>query len=128
MRSLRIALLVNGAVFLWRGSLDITQPTSFYLESDAPAYAVDAVRVLGVAYLALGLTQLGAGWTADRAAVRVVAGASLLFAVGVAVQALTQGSGSADAFHRLSPGPALENLLVALAYAVLLAQDSRTPG
>ena len=122
---LKIALAINGAIFLWRGSLDIAQPTSFYLQSDAPTYAMDAVRVLGVTYVALGLIQVGTWWVADRRAVRIIAGASLLFAAGVAVQAVTQGSASADSFHRLSPGPAVENLVVAVLYAGLLLRERR---
>jgi hypothetical protein len=125
VRWLKVMLAVNGALFLWGGSLDILQPTSFYLEADAPVYAMDAIRVLGITYLALGLIQLGAWQVADRRAVRVVAGASLLFAAGVGVQAVTQGSASADAFHQLSPGPAAENLLVALLYAGLFAREIR---
>jgi hypothetical protein len=126
VRWLKLGLAVNGGIFLWRGSLDILQPTSFYLASDAPRYAIDAVRVLGITYLALGLIQLGMWWVPDRRAVRIVAGASMLFAAAVFAQALTQGSASADAFHQLSPGPAVENALVAVAYAILLSRESRT--
>ena len=122
---LKTALAVNGVFFLWRGSLDIVEPTSFYLQPDAPTYAMDAVRVLGITYLALGLIQLGTCRVADRRAAQIVAGASLLFAAGVAVQAATQGSASTDAFHQLSPGPAVENLLVAVLYAGLLLRESR---
>ncbi len=126
MRVLKVLLAINGAVFLWRGSLDLVQPTAFYLEPDAPKYAMDAVRVIGITYLAVGLIQLGMWRVTDRLAVRVVASASLLFGAGVAIQAVTQGSGSADAFHRLAPGPAVENVLVALLYAALLYRESRT--
>ncbi len=126
MRALKLLLAINGAVFLWRGFLDIVQPTDFYLESNAPKYALDAVRIIGITYLTVGLIQLGMWRVTDRLAVRVVAGASLLFGAAVAVQAATQGSGSADAFHRLAPGPALENALVALLYAVLLYRESRS--
>ena len=126
MRALKVLLAINGAIFLGRGSLDIVQPTNFYLESNAPKYALDAVRVIGITYLTVGLIQLGMWRVTDRLAVRVVAGASLLFGAAVAVQAVTQGSGSADAFHRLAPGPAVENALVALLYAALLYRESRT--
>jgi hypothetical protein len=59
MRLLKIMLAANGAVFLLRGSLNIVQPTSFYLESDAPTHGQDAVRILGITYLAVGLVHLG---------------------------------------------------------------------
>jgi hypothetical protein len=123
---LKVLLAVNGVVFLWRGSLDLLQPTSFYLESDAPPYAIDAIRVLGITYVALGLIQLGMWRVSERLPLRIVAGASLLFAAGVAVQAATQGGTSGDAFHQSSPGPAVENALVAVLYAVLLSRDLRT--
>lgn len=126
MRWLKVLLAVNGAVFLYRGSLDILQPTSFYLESDALGYAMDAVRVMGITYLAFGLTQLGMWRVADPRAVRTVAGASFLFAAGVLAQAATQGSASTDAFHRLSLGAAAENLGVAASYAALLVRERHT--
>jgi hypothetical protein len=126
MRWLKVGLAVNGGVFLWRGSLDILQPTSFYLEPDAPKYAMDAIRVLGITYISLGLIQLATWWVSDRRAVRTVAGASLLFAAGVFAQAATQGSASADPFHQLSPGAAVENLLVAMLYAGFLVLDARS--
>lgn len=124
MRWLKIGLAVNGGFFLWRGFLNILQPTSFYLEPEAPKYAMDAIRVLGITYLALGLIQLGTWCVPDRRAVRIVAGASLLFAAGVFAQAATQGSASTDSFHQLSPGPAVENLLVAVLYGGLLTWDA----
>lgn len=120
MRWLRTFLAINGAVFLLRASLNIVEPSNFYLEPDAPDYAKDAVRVLGFAYLALGLIQLGMLPVRDRSAIRVVAAASMLFAAAVFIQAMIQGVGPADAFHRLRPGPAAENGLVALFYAILL--------
>jgi len=122
---MKLLLVINGGFFLLRGALDIVQPTSFYLAPDAPGYAVDAVRVLGITYLALGLIQLGSWVVNDRRAVRLVASASVLFAAGVFLEALSQGSGSADQFHRLAPGPAVENLLVAAAYVALLLRDVR---
>lgn len=131
MRWLKIGLAVNGGFFLWRGSLNILQPTSFYLEPEAPKYAMDAIRVLGITYCSLGLIQLGTWWMPDRRALRTVAGASLLFAAGVFAQAATQGSGSVDPFHQLSPGPAVENLVVAMLYAGFLVWDAhsqRSPG
>lgn len=125
MRWLRTALAINGAVFLLRASLNLVEPTNFYLQPDAPDYALDAVRVMGSAYLALGLIQLGMWLVRERMAIRVVAGASMLFAAAVFIQAMLQGVGSADAFHRLRPGPAAENGLVALSYAILLLSEDR---
>lgn len=125
MSLLKIMLAANGAAFLLRGSLNIAQPTSFYLESDAPAYAQDAVRILGITYLTVGLVQLGMWWVGDRRAVRIVAGAALLFAAGVAIQAATQSSGSSDSFHELGLGSAAENALVASLYTLLLYREGR---
>jgi hypothetical protein len=113
-------LAVNGVVFLVRAGLDIVRPTSFYLAAGAPAYAVDAVRVLGITYATLALVQLGVSRLADPRAVRLVAAASMLFAAAVAVQASLQSSGTTDAFHRLRWGSAAENVLVATLYAMLL--------
>jgi hypothetical protein len=62
---------------------------------------------------------------AEQLPVRIVAGGSLLFAAGVAAQALTQGSASADAFHQLSLGPALENAGVAAAYTIRVHREMR---
>jgi len=125
MRLLKIMLAVNGAVFLVRGFLNIVQPGSFYLEADAPTYAQDAIRVLGITYVTLGLIQLGMWWVRDRRAVRIVAGAALLFAAGVAIQAVTQRPGSSDAFHELALGSAAENALVVALYAALLFRERR---
>lgn len=84
------------------------------------------LRTSNSVFVAVGLIQLGMWRVAERLPVRIVASASLLFAAGVAIQAATQGSGSDDAFHRSSPGPAVENVLVALLYALLLYRESRT--
>jgi multisubunit Na+/H+ antiporter MnhG subunit len=123
MPALKLLLTVNGAVFVVRGLINLVRPTSFYLEADAPAYAQDAVRVLGVTYATLGAVQLWMAVAGDRSAVRTVAGASMLFAAAVATQAALQRSGSADAFHRLRLGAAAENGLVAGLYATLLSRQ-----
>jgi hypothetical protein len=120
MRALKLVSAGNGCVFLLRAARNLTEPTSFYLPADAPAYARDTVRVLGITYAALGVIQLGMCVVRDERAVRTVAGASMLFAAGVALQAAAQGSTSADAFHRLRLGSAAENVGVAALYAVLL--------
>lgn len=126
MRWLKLVLAINGAVFMLRASMNLIRPTSFYLPDGAPTYAEDAVRVLGITYAALGLIQLGMWMVPDARAVRTVAGASMLFATGVAIQAVVQGSQSADAFHRLRIGSAAENLGVAVLYAALLYRASRS--
>jgi len=77
--------------------------------------------------LALGVIQLGAWRLQERRAVRVIASASLLFAAGVAVQAMTQSPASTDAFHQAGVvlGPVILpnvgiNALVTAIYAILL--------
>ncbi|WP_088284849.1 hypothetical protein [Kineosporia sp. A_224] len=122
---LRVVLAVNGAVFLVRAGLNLHSPTTFYLAAGAPANAMDAVRVLGISYATLALIQLGASRVSDASAVRVAAAASMFFAVGVATQALLLAPGAMDTFHRLRWGSAAENVLVAVAYAVLLYRSRR---
>lgn len=46
--------------------------------------------------------------------------------VGIAVNALTQGSGSVDAFRRSGYAFAAENVLAALLYAVLLYREQQS--
>lgn len=132
MRWLKVMLAYNGVESLLRGVANLVDPTMFYLQPDAPPYAMDAVRVLAITYLALGLIQLGAWRVQDRRAVRTVAGASLLFAAGVAIQVATQGSASTDVFHQAGVviGPVtLSNLglnvLWTVIYAGLLLRESR---
>ena len=126
MRWLKILLAINGVAFLAYAASNILLPTSYFLEADAPKTAVDAVRVVGIAYGALGLIQLGMWWVADRLALRIVAGASLLFCAGFAAQAALQGSASNDPFHQLGLVVAAGNGLVALIYAWLLYRESQT--
>jgi len=132
MRALKIMLAYNGIESVLRGVVNLAVPTLFYLPKDAPGYAQDAVRVLAITYLALGVIQLGAWRMQERWAVRVIASASLLFAAGVAVQAATQVSGSTDAFHEAGVvlGPVVLpnvgiNVLVTAIYAILLLRESR---
>ena len=47
----------------------------------------------------------------------------MLFAVGIALKALSQGSGATDAFHRMRYASAAENIGVAALYGVLLLQE-----
>ena len=49
----------------------------------------------------------------------------MLFAVGIALKALSQGSGSTDAFHRMRYASAAENIGVAALHGVLLLQEQR---
>lgn len=122
-KPLKIALALNGAVFLVRAGTNFLKPTSWYADADAPQSAVDAVHVIGIAYAALGLTQIAVSRASDRRAVRAVSGASLAFAAGMAAKALTQGSGPTDAFHRMRYASAAENVGVAALYAILLSRD-----
>ncbi len=123
MRALKSLLALNGLVFLLRGGLNLTRPTSFYLAEGAPVNAMDAVRVLGITYVAFGLVQTGMWFTPDRIAVRVVAGSSMLFASGVALQALNQDAALPDSFHQIRLLSAAENVAVAALYAALLYRE-----
>jgi hypothetical protein len=104
VKALKSLLALNGLVFLLRGGLNLTRPTSFYLAKGAPDNAIDAVRVLGITYVAFGLVQTGVWFTPERTAVRVVAGSSMLFASGVALQALNQDAALPDSFHQGAAG------------------------
>ncbi len=123
MKPLTTVLALNGVVSLVRAGTNFCKPTSWYVDADAPKSAVDVVHVIGIAYAALGLTQIGMWRVSDRQAVRAVSGASLAFAAGIAAKALSQGSGPTDAFHRLRYASAAENAGVAALYAVLLFRD-----
>lgn len=122
MKALKRALAINGLVFVVRAATNLLRPASWYIDSDAPSNTVDAVHVIGITYAAVGVTQIGMWPVTDRQAIRTVSSASLLFAAGVAVKALTQGSGP-DAFHRMRYASAAENILVGLVYAVLLNRE-----
>jgi len=126
VRALKTLLAVNGLVFLIRALLNVFRPTSFYLESGAPEYASDAVRVLGITYGVLGFIQLGMWRVSDRRAVVVVSSGSLLFAAGVAVQAMTQEGSSTDSFHQMRLASAAENVAVAALYAFLLYREHQS--
>ncbi len=126
MRALKNLLVFNGLVFLLRAVLNVLRPRSFYLESDAPDYASDAVRVLGITYGVVGFIQLGMWRVADWRSVRVVSWGSLVFAAGVAALATAQKTTSTDGFHRMRWASAAENVAVATAYAVLLTRAHRS--
>jgi hypothetical protein len=132
MLALKVMLAYSGFEFVARGIVNFVQPTTFYLQADAPGYAMDAVRVLAITYLAFGLVHLGAWRVNDRRAVRLVAMASMLFAAGAAVQAATQSPASTDLWHQ--PGVVLGpvilpnvglNVLWTAIYAGLLLREGR---
>lgn len=123
MRWLKILLAINGIAFVFYAVSNTVAPSSFFLPTEAPGYAVDAIRVLAVAYLALGLVQLGSWFVKDRQAVQLVAGASLVFVVGFAILAATQGTGSSDSFHQIGSAIAIGNGAVAVLYAFLLYRE-----
>ena len=123
MRWLKILVVVNGLAFLAYTVSNIFMPSSFFVPSDAPGYALDAVRAVGLGYLPLGLIQLGAWWMSDRFALRLIAGASLVYAAGFALLALMAGSGSSDPFHSLGVVIAAGWAVVAVLYAFLLYRE-----
>ncbi|MEW5989907.1 MAG: hypothetical protein AB1736_01000 [Chloroflexota bacterium] len=120
MRWLKVLLAINGIAFLFYAVSNTVAPSSFFLASDAPGYAVDMLRVLSLAYLAMGLIQLGTWFVSDRLAVQMVAIGSLVFEVGFGVLAATQGTASSDPFHQMGLGIAAGNAVVAALYAWLL--------
>ncbi|MGB5531511.1 MAG: hypothetical protein WBN71_00250 [Acidimicrobiia bacterium] len=123
MKALKTMLAINGVVFLVRALTNFIMPASWYLHAGAPRNAVDAVHVIGITQAALGLTQIGMWSVDDRRAVRAVSGASMSFAVAIALKALSQGSGSTDAFHRMRYASAAENIGVAALYGGLLLRE-----
>lgn len=132
MGALKVMLAYSGLEFVARGIVNFVQPTTFYLQADAPRYAMDAVRVLAITFLVFGIVHLGAWRVNDRRAVRLVAMASMLFAAGAAVQAATQGSASTDLWHQAGVvlGPVILpnvglNVLWTVIYAGLLIREAR---
>ncbi len=123
MRWLKIVLAINGVAYLFYAASNTVAPTSYFLPADAPGYAVDVTRVLAVAYLALGLIQLGTWMVTDRLAVRLVAGASLVYAAGFAILGVTVGTGSSDPFHQIGLAAGIGNGVVAVLYAILLYRE-----
>ena len=118
-----MVLAINGLVFLLRSVVNLTRPTSFYIEPESPGYARDAVRILGVTYGAFGLTQLGVSGSSDSATIRTVSIASMLFASGAAAAAITQNIDADTGFRRLRWVSAAENVGLATLYALLLVKD-----
>lgn len=126
MRWLKILLAVNGVAYLFYGASNIVAPTSYFLPTDAPQAALDAVRAMSTLYAGLGLIQLGSWWLHDRSAVQLIAGASLLAVGAFAIAAALVGTGSSDPFHQLSLFVAVGNGAVAALYAVLLYRERMT--
>lgn len=123
MRWLKIVLAINGVIYLYYAASNTVAPTSYFLPADAPGYAVDVTRVLAVGFLALGLIQLGTWMVTDRLAVRLVAGASLVYAAGFAIVAATVGTGSSDPFHQIGLAAGIGNGVIAVLYAILLYRE-----
>jgi hypothetical protein len=98
-------------------------PTSFFAPTDASGYGLDAVKLVGMGYLPLGIVQLGSWRIADRFAVRLIAVASMAYAAGFALLAAMAGSGSSDPFHQYGVGVAGAWALVTLLYAWLIYRE-----
>lgn len=128
MRWLKIVLAINGVLNLGYAVGNIVAPTSFFLPGDASGYAIDVTRVVGVGYLALGLIQLGTWMVTDRLAVRLVAGASLVYNAGFAILGATIGTGSSDPFHQIGLVAGIGNGVVAVLYAFLLYRERSEAG
>lgn len=128
MRWLKIVLAINGVVLIGYAVSNTVAPTSYFAPSDAPGYAIDVIRVVAVSYLALGLVQLGTWWVTDRRAVRLVAGASLVYAAGFGILGATIGTGSSDAFHQVGLVAGIGNIVVAVVYAFLLYRERSEAG
>ncbi len=126
MRWLKILLAINGIVLLVYAATNTLAPTSYFLPSDAPGYAVDVTRVVGVGYLAFGLVQLGMWLVTDQMAIRIVAGTSLVYAAGFALLAFTSSASSSVTFHEIGVAAGIGNGLVAVLYAILLYREART--
>lgn len=124
MRWLKILLLVNGLASISYVFSNIVLPTSFFAPSDATAgYGLDAVKLLGLGYLPLAIIQLGSWWVADRFSIRLIAVASMAYAAGFAVLAMTASSGSSDPFHQYGIGVAGAWLVVTVLYLWLLYRE-----
>ena len=126
MRWLKILLAINGVAFLFYAVGNIVAPTSYFLPTDAPQSALDAVRAMSSLYAGLGLVQLGSWWLQDRRATRLIAVASMVAIGAFAIAAALQGSGSSDPFHQLSLAIAVGNGIFAAIYAVLLYREQMT--
>lgn len=122
---LRYTLAINGAVFALRGALNVVAPSSFYLPDDPPRYAKDVVRLLGVTYLAIASAQVQTALRGDDSAVRQIGAASMLFAGGAALVALSSGASRRTRFDRVKPGSALENGVLCVTYGALIVQAHR---
>jgi hypothetical protein len=123
MRWLKILLVVNGVASVSYVFSNILMPTSFFAPTDASGYGLDAVKLVGMGYLPLGIVQLGSWRIADRFAVRLIAVASMAYAAGFALLAAMAGSGSSDLFHQYGLVIAGAWALVAVLYAWLIYRE-----
>ena len=124
MRWLKVLLLVNGLASISYFFSNILLPTSFFAPSDAaPGYGLDAVKLLGLAYLPLGIIQLGSWRVVDRFSIRLIAVASMAYTAGFALLGAMAGSGSSDPFHKYGMGIAAAWVVVTLLYAWLIYRE-----
>ena len=123
MRWLKILMFINGLAFLAYAFENYFLPTSFFLPSDAAAYATDAVKLIGASYLPLAIVQLGSWWATDRFSIRLVAYASIVYAAAFAVNAVMVKADSSDLFHTYGIGIAAAWAVVALIYAWLIYRE-----
>jgi len=100
-----------------------TKATSFFAPSDASGWGLDAVKLVGMGYLPLGIIQLGSWRIPDRFAIELIAVASLVYAAGFAALAAVAGSGSSDPFHQYGIGVAAAWAAVSLLYVWLIYRE-----
>ncbi len=127
MRWLKLLVAINGVIFVFYSGTNAFIPGLYFLPSDAPDYAVAVVHVVAVAYLTIGLVQVGTWMLTDRLAVRVVAFGSMVFAAGFAIVAGTAGTASSDGFHQFSLIAAVGHAIIAIVYAYLLYRERAEP-
>ena len=123
MRWLKILLLINGIASVSYTFSNILLPTSFFAPSDATGWGLDAVKLVGIGYLPLGIIQLGSWRIAERFTIELIAFASLVYAAGFALLAAVAGSGSSDPFHKVGVGIAAAWVVVALLYVWLIYRE-----
>ena len=123
MRWLKIIVFINGLAFLAYAFSNYFVPSSFFVPSDAPAYANDAVKATGTLYLPLAIVQLGSWWMTDRFGLRLVAFASLVAAAGFSLLSLMASTGTSAPWHQYNNGFAAGWAVVALIYVWLLYRE-----
>ncbi len=123
MRWLKFLLVINGLASLAYAFYNYFLPTAFFLPADGAATAVDAVKVVGAGYLPLAVVQLGSWWASDRFSIRLIAYASIVYAVAFAANAFMVKSGSSDPFHTYGTGIAAAWAVVAVLYLWLIYRE-----